>query len=89
MTICVFSNSWNNSENKTDTSVFVQAPYLRTNYIESNIEEYVEWKKQSRIKNLPDFISIGEAASKKYVDSKFNAPSIKKTRLMFTSMIKI
>ena len=39
MPINVFHNSnSNNSDNKIDTSLFVQKPYLRTNYIESNIE---------------------------------------------------
>ena len=51
--------------------------YLRTNYIESNIED-IDLKNQFRIKNLPDRLSIREAASKIYVDNKFNDSSIKK-----------
>ena len=39
MPINVFGNSSNNSYNKIDTSLFVQKPYLSTNYIEANIEE--------------------------------------------------
>ena len=39
MPINVFGNSSNNSEHKIDTSLFVQKPYLRTNYIEANIED--------------------------------------------------
>ena len=39
MPINVFGNSSNNSGSKNDTSLFVQKPYLRTNYIESNIED--------------------------------------------------
>ena len=66
----------NNSDNKIDTSLFVQKPYLRTNYIEANIEEDIDLKNQYRIKNLPDPISIREAASKKYVVKKFKDPSI-------------
>ena len=46
MPINVFGNSSNNSENKIDTSIFVQKPYLRTNYIESNIEEDIDLKNQ-------------------------------------------
>ena len=33
MPINVFGNSSNNSENKNDTSLSVQKPYLRKNYI--------------------------------------------------------
>ena len=72
----VFGNSSNNSEQKIDTSLFVQKPYLRTNYIEANIEKDIDLKNQYRIKNLPDPLSIREAASKKYVDNLFNDPSI-------------
>ena len=78
MPINVFGNSSNNSEQKIDTSLFVQKPYLRTNYIEANIEENIDLKNQYRIKNLPDPISTTEARSKNYVDNLFNDPSIVK-----------
>ena len=78
MPINVFGNSSNNSDNKIDTSLFVQKPYLRTNYIEANIEDHIDSKNQYRIKNLPDPISIREAATKNYVDNLFNDPSIVK-----------
>ena len=78
MPINVFGNSSNNSEHKIDTSLFVQRPYLRSNYIESNIEEDIDLKNQYRIKNLTDPIGIREAASKNYVDNLFNDPSIVK-----------
>ena len=71
MPINVFGNFSNNSENKIDTSLFVQKPYLRVNYVESNIEEDIDMKNQFRIKNLPDPISIREAASKTYIDNIF------------------
>ena len=74
----VFGNSSNNSDNKFDTSLFVQKPYLRTNYLESNIAEDIDIKNQYRIKNLTDPISIREQASKNYVDNLFNDPSIVK-----------
>ena len=61
-----------------DTSLFLRKPYLRTNYIESNYKEDLDLKNQYRIKNLPDPISIREAASKNYVDNFFNDPSIVK-----------
>ena len=76
MPINVFGNSnSNDNNNKIDTSLFVQKPYLRTNYIEANIEEDIDLKNQYRNKNLPDPISIREAASKNYFDKLFNDPS--------------
>ena len=79
MPINVFGNSSSNdNNNKIDTSLFVQKPYLRTNYIEANIEEDIDLKNQYRIKNSPDPISIREAASKNYVDNLFNDSSIVK-----------
>ena len=78
MPINVFGNSSNNSDNKIDTSLFVQKPYLRHNYIEANIEEDIDLKNRFRIKNLPDPILVQEAASKNYVHNKFNDPSILK-----------
>ena len=44
MPLNVFGNSSNNSDNIIDTSLSVQKPYLRQNYIESNIEEYIDLK---------------------------------------------
>ena len=75
MPINVFGNSSNNSEQKIDGSLFVQKPYLRTSYIESNIEEDIDLKNQYRIKNLPDPVSIREAASKNYVDNSIDEVS--------------
>ena len=51
---------------------------LRTNNIEANIEEDIDLKNRFRIRNLPDPISIREAASKNYADNKFNGPNITK-----------
>ena len=77
MPINVFGSSGSeNIGNKIHTSLFVQKRYLRTNYLESNIEEDNDLENQYRIKNLPDFISIREAASKNNVDKKFKDPSI-------------
>ena len=78
MPINVFGNSSINSDNKIDNSMFVQKPYLRTNYIECNIGEDIDLKNQFRIKSLPDLLSIREAASKNYVDNLFNDSSILK-----------
>ena len=78
MPINVLGNSSNKSDDKIDTSLFVQKPYLRTNYIGANIEEDIDPKNHIRNKNLPDPISIREAALKNYVDNLFNDPSIVK-----------
>ena len=79
MPINVFGNSnSNNSNNKIDTSLFVQKPYLRSNYIEADIEEDIDLKNRYRIKNLPDPTFIGEPVSKIYNDNLFNDPSILK-----------
>ena len=72
MSINVFGNSSNYSENKIDTSISVQKPYLRTNYLECNIEGHIDMKNQYRNKILPDPNSIREAASENYGDNKFN-----------------
>ena len=80
MPINVFRNSSKNNDDKIDTSLFVQKPYLRSNYIESNIEENIDLKNQNRIKNLPDPISIQEPASKNYVNKLFNDPKIVKNK---------
>ena len=78
MPINIFGISSNNANNKIDTSLFVQKPYLRTNYIESNIEEDIDLKNQYRIKNLPDPIKIQDACTKNYAHKLFNDPSIVK-----------
>ena len=46
MPINIFGNSSSSYDNgnKIDTSLFVQEPYLRFNYIESNIEEDFDLK---------------------------------------------
>ena len=67
----VIGKSSINSENKTDTSLFVQKPHLRSNNLESNFEEDIDSKNQFRFRKLPDPISIREAASKIYVDNVY------------------
>ena len=83
MPIKVFENSSNNSDQNIDTSLFVQKPYLRTKFIEANMEEDINLKNQYRIKNLPNPISIREPASKTFVDNLFNDPSIVKNTAHF------
>ena len=77
MPINVFGNNTSSHDNakKIDSNLFVQKPYLRSNYIESNIEEDIDLKNQYRIKNLPDPSSNRDAVSKIYVDILFNDDS--------------
>ena len=64
MPINVFGNPSNNSIKRIDTSIFVQKPYLRSNYVESNFDENIDSKNQYRIKTLPDPISTRGPTSK-------------------------
>ena len=52
MPINVFRNTSNNSQNKIDTSLFVQKHFPRSIYIEANIEEDIDLKIQFRIKQI-------------------------------------
>ena len=52
MPIKVFENSSKNSEKKIDTTLFVQKPKLRANYLDSYIEEDIDKKNQFRFENL-------------------------------------
>ena len=47
------SSSSHDNGNEIDASIIVQKFYLRTDYLESNIEEDIDMKKQIKIKNLP------------------------------------
>ena len=76
MPINVFGITSGNNEKKINTSLLVQKPYLRTNYIESNVEEDIDMKSQNRSKKLFNPLSITEAASNIYVDYIFNNPGI-------------
>ena len=79
MPINIFGNSSSSYDNnKIDTSLFVEKPYLRTNYIESNIEENINMKNQFKIKNLPCPEENSDAVCKSYVDSFFNDSSLLK-----------
>ena len=90
MPLNVFGNSnSNNSDNKIVTSLIVQKPYLRPNYIEAIIEKDIELKVHYRTNKLPDPITKRVATSKAYVENKLNDPSIKKTELMLILTIKI
>ena len=81
MPINVFgkNSSSHDNGNKIETSIFLQKPCLRANYIESDIEEDIE-KKNKKIKNLPCPVEISDAVFNFNVDSGLNHPStIRKT----------
>ena len=78
MPINVIGNSSDNSDNKFDTSLFVQKFYLRTKYKEANIEEDTNMKNQYKIENMPCPHKNSEAFCKSYVDNLFTDPSINK-----------
>ena len=72
----VFSNSSGKTENKIDSSSFVQKPYFRANFTESNIED-IDMKNEFEPKKLIMAPSTTEqAALKSYVHNKFNSPSV-------------
>ena len=75
MPINIIGNFSHDNNNKIDTFLFVQKSYLRTNYIESFIEEDIDLKNQYKIKILPDPINIQDACSKIYVNNLFNDPN--------------
>ena len=54
MPINVFGNYSDVNNNKIDTSLFLQKPYLRTKSIESNFEEDIDLKDHYKTKKLPD-----------------------------------
>ena len=70
MPINVFENSLNNSENKIESSQFVQKSYLRYNYIESDIEHDITLKNQYRIINTLQPINDNDIVNKIYIDAK-------------------
>ena len=79
MPINVFGNSsFSYDNNKIDTSLFVQKAYLRTNYIDSKIEENINMKNKFKTKNLPCPEENSDAFCKSYVDSLFNDSSLLK-----------
>ena len=70
MPISVFGNSVQNNDNKFDNSQYVQKPYLKVNYIESNIDQNIDLKNQYRINNIPQPNKDNDILSKIYIDNK-------------------
>ena len=72
MPINVFGNSSysNDNNNKIDTSRFVQKSYLRSNYIESDIDHDINLKIQYRMINSLQPINDNDNVNKIYIDTK-------------------
>ena len=83
MPVNVFGYSSKNSENNINTSLIVQKPFLRTNYLEISDKE-----NQYRSKIQRDPIFNQEACSKNYIDTLFNDTTLKKMTKILISMIK-
>ena len=66
MPINVFGNSSNN-DNK---SLLIQKSYLRSNYIESDIDQDIDLKNQYRITNSPNPVNNNDIVNKLYIDTK-------------------
>ena len=75
MPMNVFGSTSSTGLTNIDTTLFVQKPYLRTNYIESDMEEDIDMKQKFKITNLVDPTNDFEAANKAYVDkNKYVGP---------------
>ena len=72
MPINVFGNSSssNDNNNKIDLSQYARKSYIRSNYIESDIDHDIDLKNQYRIINLPNPINNTDAINKIYIDTK-------------------
>ena len=72
----VFGSTSGNTKIKRDTFSLVRKPYLRSNYIESNIEEDIDMKNDFEIQNLLNPLDSQDIVPKLYVDEKENNPSL-------------
>ena len=72
MPINLFGNSSasNDINDKIDLSQYARKSYLRSNYIETDIDHDINLKNRYRIINLADAINDKEAINKIYIDIK-------------------
>ena len=72
MPINVFGNSSssNDNNNKIVLSQYARKSYIRSNYIETDIDDDINLKNQYRIINLPNPINNKDAINKIYIDTK-------------------
>ena len=67
----VFGSSSSQSDSQIDTTNFVKKSYLKTNYIEANLEEDIDMKNQFYIKNLPSAFNLDDAISKRFGNTSY------------------
>ena len=80
MPITVFGNSSSSNDNnnfKIDLSQYARKSYIRSNYIEADIDHDIDLKNQNRIINLQSPISDKDGVNRIYIDTKI-ADIIKK-----------
>ena len=73
MTINVFGNSLassNDINNKIDLSQYARKSYIRSNYIETDINHNIDLKNQYKLINIPNPINNNDSVNKIYIDTK-------------------
>ena len=72
MPISVFGNSSssNDNNNKIDLSQYARKSYIRSNYIESDMDHDIDLKNQYRIINTLQPINENGIVNKTYIDTK-------------------
>ena len=70
MTINVFGNSLTSSNDKIDLSQHARKSYIRSNYIETDINHNIDLKNQYKLINIPNPINDKDSVNRIYIDSK-------------------
>ena len=70
MTINVFGNSLTSSNDKIDLSQYARKSYIRSNYIETDINHNIDLKNQYKLINIPNPINNNDSVNRIYVDTK-------------------
>ena len=70
MTLNVFGNSLTSSNDKIDLSQYARKSYIRSNYIETDINHDIDLKNQYKLINIPNPINDKDSVNRIYVDSK-------------------
>ena len=70
MTINVFGNSLTSLNDKIDLSQYARKSYIRSNYIETDINHNIDLKNQYKLINIPNPINNNDSVNKIYIDTK-------------------